>query len=334
MDGRWLALGVVAAISLLAPPLAAAPIEWEAPEGCPGTDAVLAGLRQALGAELVELGAVSRVRAVVVADAAATKPRYRLTLEVVEGERRSTRSFEAEHCDDLARTAALAISLAVHESSTDNESVTGPAAPDIDADAAPSLEQPPPDAGGELEPAASGAPARPLWWSAGANAVLDVGTLPEPAAGIGLEARAGFGSFELDVHALLLPSQRRAVGSDDAVELGLMAAGSRACLRLLDRALLLGGCVGAEAGRFTAEGVGLDPGRQVHDLWLAMGPAALARTQFDGPLQLEFLAEPLLPLARKQYAVDGTDVVHSPSVVNLRLQLGLVIGGANRTSAR
>lgn len=327
MDGRWLVGGVALSVALLLPALAAAaPIEWEAPADCPGTDAVLAGLRQALGAEEIELGAVSRVRGVVVAanGASAARTRYRLTLEVVEHDRRSTRSFEAERCDDLARTAALAISLAVHSGSRESDSATS-APPETATSPQADPPRQPSDAGAGLDPTNGSGSARATWWAAGANAVLDIGALPEAAVGIGLEARAGFGAFDLDLHAVLLPSQRRVVGAGDSVELGLMTAGLRACLRLFDRALWVAGCVGAEAGRFTAEGVGLNPRREVHDPWLAVGPAALVRTAFQGPLQLQFLAEPLVPLARKRYAVDGTDIVHSPSVVDLRVQAGLVL---------
>jgi len=328
MDRRRLGWGIVSASVLSAAPLAAAPIEWDAPDGCPGTDSVLADLRQALGSEGIELGAVSRVRGVVVAERPAPTPRYRLTLEVVAGERRSSRTFEAERCDDLARTAALAISLAVHSSAAESGAAAGMAALDGAALPAPTGAPAPGtdgDSGRDGREGRAGAE-RPVWWSAGVNAVVDFGALPEPAAGVGLAARAGLGAWELAVHALLLPDQQRAVGAGDSVELGLMAAGLRACWHVLDRALVAGACLGAEAGRFTAVGVGLQPGREVHDPWLALGPSLLARTAFEGPLQLEFLAEPLLPLARKQYAVNGTEVVHTPSLVDVRLQLGLVIG--------
>jgi hypothetical protein len=167
---------------------------------------------------------------------------------------------------------------------------------------------------------------RTLSWSGGASAVLDLNALPEPAAGLGVAARAALAPFELDVHGLLLPSQRRVVAAGDSVELGLMAAGLRGCARLLERPLVVGGCLAAEAGRYTASGVGLSRGREVHDLWVAAGPAVLARTAFAGPLQLEVLGEPLLSLARKQYAVNATEVVHTPAVVDVRLQIGLIIG--------
>lgn len=325
---RWLRWRVVSAIVALAPPLAAAPIEWDAPDGCPGLDAVLADVRRALRSDALDLGAVSRVRGVVLAERAALPSRYRLTLEVVAGERRSSRSFEAESCDDLARAAALAISLAVHSGGAESGSASNTAALGAPSLNAPEASEPPlgSDGAPERETSASGEGGAP-WWSAGANAVVDFGALPEAAVGIGLEARAGLGAWELGVHALLLQDQQLAVGGSDSVELGLMAAGLRACRRLLDRALVVGACLGAEVGRLTAVSVELERGREVHDPWLAVGPSVLARTLFDGPLQLELLAEPLLPLARKQYAVNGTDEVHTPSAVDVRVQLGLIIGG-------
>jgi hypothetical protein len=171
-------------------------------------------------------------------------------------------------------------------------------------------------------------------WSGGANAVLDVGALPDPQLGIGALARIRFGSFELDVHGLFLPNQARAVGNDESVELGLMAAGLRTCFRWLERGWVASACLGGEVGRFTARGVNLRPTREALDVWLAVGPAVLARTSFAGPLQLELVAEPLLPLARKQYAVNATEVVHTLPLVDVRFQVGLIIGAAGADGTR
>jgi len=97
---------------------------------------------------------------------------------------------------------------------------------------------------------------------------------------------------------------------------------------VLEQGLVAGACIGGEAGRLSAKGVGLEPQRELTDVWLAVGPALLVRTAFAGPLQLELLAEPLVPLSRKQYAVDATRVVHAPSMIDVRVQVGLLIGGA------
>jgi hypothetical protein len=329
MSGLGIAWAVLALARNLA---AAAPIEWEAPDGCPSTQAVYDELQRALGHEPRELGQLSRVRGTIVPEPTG----YRLTLEVSDSGRRSLRSIHAEHCEDLANAAALAIALAVH---------AGPGA----SDAGPAAEA----AGVSLEPGAAAPPAEPapldrgdrrggsapgelstVSWSAGAHALLDVGALPDPALGLSIVARARLASFELDVHGALLPTQSLPVGDGESIDLGLMAAGLRGCLRVLERSFVAAACFGGEAGRFTARGVGLTPQREASDVWLAVGPALLARTSFVGPLQLEFLAEPLLPLLEKRYAVNEIDVVHTPSVVDVRLQLGLIIiGGAGGDEA-
>jgi hypothetical protein len=341
--GRWRGLGVAGwvvslapallAPALLAPALAAAPpLEWEAPERCPSAQAANEKLREALGHEASELGSVSRVRGVIVAESVG----YRLTLEVVDAGRRSLRSFHAERCEDLAGAAALAIALAVHPAAAANDGATGaPGSAESAVEEVPVAPRAEEMAGdrGDAELTASSGSWTPSW-SAGASGVLDVGALPDPALGVGVEVRAALGRLELDVHGLLLPRQRRPVGDAESVELGLMAAGLRACVRLLEDGLVVGACLGGEAGRFTATGVGLEPGREARDVWLAIGPALFGRTAFAGPLQLELWAEPLLPLARKQYAVNETQLVHSPSVVDLRVQVGLVIGASAQAERR
>jgi hypothetical protein len=327
---RWLGLGVVWGGAVLARTLAAAtPIDWEAPDGCPGVQVVHEELQRALGHELGELGGLSRVRGAIVADSTG----YRLTLEVSDGGRRSSRSIHAERCQDLANAAALAIALAVHARPGASADAPGAEAPGVaeSSAAAPPIERVPSDR--TSADTGAGEPMT-ISWSAGANAVLDVGALPDPQVGVGVLARGRFASLELDVHGLFLPNQAVAVGNGESVELGLMAAGLRACLRWLERGLVASACLGGEVGQFTARGVGLTPTREALDVWLGVGPALLARTSFAGPLQLELLAESVLPLARKQYAVNETDAVHSPSAVDVRFQVGLIIGTASTDGTR
>lgn len=326
MIGRhWLGRALVSAIIALAPRLAVAQVlEWEAPEGCPQVDAVRARLAHALGRSDAALISVSSVRGIVAAEASG----YRLTLELVDAGQRSSRSLRSSDCDDLASAAALAIALAEHAATTPGAGADAAAAPATEpADASVTAPDSGHDRGTAADDAADAAAATPrARWSVGPSAVLDVGALPEPALGLGLVGRVGLPALELDVHGTWLPSQQLGVGTGEAVELGLAAAGLRACLRRSLPALVLGGCVGTEAGLLSATGRGLEPERAVHDLWLAAGPAILARSAFAGPLQLEMIVEPLLPLARKRYAVDESDVVHEPWVVDLRVIATLSIG--------
>jgi hypothetical protein len=81
-------------------------LEWDAPEGCPDRAAVYQRSLDAVGYP-PERGRFDRVRAVV-----AGKPgAWVLTLELAEGEKRSTRSIEAAACTELAGAAAVAIAL-------------------------------------------------------------------------------------------------------------------------------------------------------------------------------------------------------------------------------
>jgi hypothetical protein len=329
---RWLGLECIWGGIVFARTLAAAtPIEWDAPEGCPGTEAVYQELQRALGSERGELGSLSRVRGAIVAEPKG----YLLTLEVSDAGHRSLRSIRAERCEDLANAAALAIALAVHAAPGASDAGPGPETLGIiePSAAGPRTEPVPVGRSSEPDIGKAGVPMTSSW-SGAANAVLDVGALPDPQLGIGAMARGRLASFELDVHGLFLPNQARAVGDGESVELGLMAAGLRACFRWLEQGLVAGACLGGEAGRFTARGVGLTPTREAMDVWLAVGPAVMARTAFAGPLQLELLVEPLMPLARKRYSVNATEVVHAPPAIDLRFQVGLIIAVAGGDGAR
>jgi hypothetical protein len=290
-------------------------IEWEAPVSCPDTQALYARLSTLLDHDLSALGG-ARVRGVVVGEAVG----LRLTLEIVEAGRRSSRVLVADDCNDLFEAAALAIALAVHgEGAAVGPSSTVRAeanAPRGLADAGRRGEQ------AEVQPAMPET-APSLSWSAGAEVVIDFGALPAPAPGLAVDSRLHLGPWALGVHASLLPEQRLLVRGANYVNFGLMAGGFRGCRALLGGASGVDACLGFEAGRFTAFGPELDASRQIDDLWLAPGAAIEVRQSMWGDLQLRVRAESLVPLLRKQYAVNRTDAVHAPSGVDLRLFAGL-----------
>jgi hypothetical protein len=287
-------------------------IEWEAPESCPNTEALYVRLSTLLDYDLSALGS-ARVRGVVVGTGAG----LRLTLEVVDSGRRSSRVLVADDCSDLFEAAALAIALAVHGDSAGAEPLGGVSS---EASAVPAAEQA--EAPRAMPEAAPG-----LSWSAGAEAVIDFGALPALAPGLAIDSRAHWGPWALGLYASLLPEQRRVVGGTNYVDFGLMVAGVRACHALLGGASSLDACLGFEAGRFTAFGPELEASRQIEDPWLAPSGAIEFRQSVWGALRLRVRAESLFPLLRKQYAVDETDAVHSPSGVDLRLFAGLTFAG-------
>jgi hypothetical protein len=292
---------------------ASSTIEWDAPAVCPDTQALHERLSTLLGHDSTELGRVTEVRGVVTRAGL----ELRLTLELSENGRRSSRVFVAQDCADLLEAAALAISLAAHGEPAPLES--GAVAPETEQAAEPTTS---PSMRDELD-----ATAEPdLSASVGAEAVLDFGALPSPAPGVALDARVHFGAWALGVGASFLPRQRLGVGGAEYVEFGLLVAGLHACRALLSGPWGIDACVGFEAGQLSARGPEPAPARQVKDLWLAPAAGVGVSRELLGDLQLRLRAEPVMPLLRKQYAVNETEAVHAPAAIDLRLFVGLAIG--------
>ncbi|HWO10848.1 MAG TPA: hypothetical protein VNN80_15245 [Polyangiaceae bacterium] len=289
-------------------------IEWEAPDGCPGALEVHARLTSVLGGEPESLGKLARVRGSVVRSGAG----YRLVLEALERDRRSSRLFEASSCEDLVETAAIAIALAIAPESApplpngevlETHIVPAPAAAAADEP----VESDPPDN-------AEGASVRGL---ASAGAVVEYGALPGPTPGVAVGGGVRLGALSLGLHGAWLATDTLRVAPGRDVEFDLIYAGMRGCYALPTWGPELGACACFEAGRLRALGLELDQGRAVEDLWLAAGAALEARWALGRALGLELRAEPMLPLNRKEYTINGSDDVHTPSRVSARLYLGL-----------
>jgi len=299
-----------AAAAQTASPASELPIEWQAPESCPDRQALIRRLGALLGEAPRDLGTLSGVRAVV----QETRTGKQLTLEVEESGQHSTREFQARDCVDLVDAAALAIGLALHDGPGRQPAASPPPssadAPAIELDARPPTPEPEP---------------RRLGWSLGAEAALDSGALPELAPGVGAQARLLFGGWSVDAHGLFLPGQRVALGNAEAVAFTLLVGGARACRQLFEGAVLVAACGSLEAGQFRATGANLQPARTLKDLWLAAGGGIEAQARVGGDVWLQLRLEPVVPFARKRYAVDTTQIVHAPAALDLRFYVGLSV---------
>jgi hypothetical protein len=71
----------------------------------------------------------------------------------------------------------------------------------------------------------------------------------------------------------------------------------------------------------------LQPSRTLKDLWLAAGGGVESQARVGGDVWLQLRLEPVVPLGRKRYAVDATQVVHTPAALDLRFYLGLSVTG-------
>jgi hypothetical protein len=319
-----LALGALALLSIAAPRSARADeapatlLDWRAPESCPDARAVYDSLSRVLGHAPTDFGVFSRVSGVIDAQGDG----WLLTIEIVERGQRLTRLISARRCEDLADAAAVAIGLALERQRS--ESTAGIAARSGNS---PSLAPAPP--GGEPSPGVPDASTEPAQdtsgyvFALGADAVIDVNSLPSVAPGLSLHARLSRERLRLALYGTYLPPSELAVREGQAVEFSLLTGGARACYALLPGAVTTAACGSVEAGQYSADGGGLRAARRAANPWVA--PAA--GLELDAPLwstlAAELRADALLPLVRKQYAVNETELVYRPPALALRFYVGL-----------
>lgn len=311
LAAAWLGVGLVLGGTDLAGAGELAPstlIEWEAPPGCPDVGAVYERLSAVLGRAPSDLGVFRRVRGAIVE----APPAWQLTLQMFDGKQNRSRLISAARCADLAEAAAVAIALAL-----DAEAASPAAAPTASVAA--------PDAGApgeqsEPEPAER----RDLHVEAELGGVLDLSSLPGPAAGVTLLGRLRWGATSLALQATLVPSETEAVRSDRFVQFGLMTTGARACQRGFEGVLYGAACLGFEVGQLEAEGSGLIDAQRARDLWLAPSAALELGISLWHSLGLNLRAEALRPLVRRPYVINDSEQVYRTPGVSSRVYLSAV----------
>jgi hypothetical protein len=327
-------VSLLTAAPLLAPATAQAAsalVEWEAPDACPGASAVFERLSASLGYEPQTLGKLTRVRGDVVPSAHG----YRLSLEVSESGRRSSRWLEAPSCEDLVDAAVLAITLALAPENAAQpapplspaegaSSASSASAPRHAGEAHAGIDLPPrQDPGGE----ASAVPVRGV---ASLGVVTELGALPEPALGLSVSAGAHWPAWSAEAYGMLFGSQRLRPRPGQSIDFELSVAGLRGCHRWLASPWAIDSCGGVEAGRWEAFGAALQAARRSRDLWLAPVASLSGSLSLTQTLALELRAEAALPLTRKRYIINENEDVHTPSAVSWRLTAGLSIGTRGR----
>jgi hypothetical protein len=161
--------------------------------------------------------------------------------------------------------------------------------------------------------------------SGAVEGVLDLSALPEPAPGLAITVRGELDRFGLSAYAAWLPAQRLGVRADEFVDFELITGGVRACHDLFEGIVRADACAVVEVGRLAASSANLDSSRDVANLWLATGAAFEVRRRVLRGLEVQLRAEPLVPLLRKQYAVNEGERVHAPAALDARLAVGLGI---------
>jgi hypothetical protein len=299
------------------------PFEWFAPEGCPDRAAVLKGLAQLLDADATSWDRFENVRGRITRSAAA----FELELEFISGRRLERRTFATRDCADLAHAAAVTLALVLDPAWDWTAEPTLPRVPQPSAPQPSALPRPSVSSEVDRGTRARGPrPAARVELQLGAEGVLDTATLGPSAFGLGLSGRARMAQwgtrFGAELFGAWLPPRSIDVRPTEAVELGLMTAGVRACNW---PTFTLGLCAEIEAGRLSASGVGDHAGRQTRDLWVAPGASVVLESRLFDALLLDSRVSLLAPLTRPQYFVNYAESVHEVPAVTVRVAFGVAL---------
>jgi hypothetical protein len=250
------------------------------------------------------------------------------TLELVSIERsrgtRRVRELRGASCSEVTNAGAVALALAIQQAS-DPESEPEPSA---EPETAPVTAVEPRSAA-EREPEADRAieqrPAaerEPVSFGLGAGLLVDSSALPRVAPGAGVELGLRYSGFRFAAVGSWFAPQHAAVDAGRGGDFELLAAGLLVCREAAVGRVTPLGCAGYEIGSLRGEGTGVARSRLGAALWQAarLEAGAMARL---GALGFEGRAGIAVPLERRDFVLDGTDVVHRPGGLSARLYLGL-----------
>jgi hypothetical protein len=166
----------------------------------------------------------------------------------------------------------------------------------------------------------------------GLRAVGDVGSLPGPAAGLGVVLGVQYGRWLLEGGATVwTPRLALAAPADDrGGEIGLYSGDLRGCwdgVRSASGELRLGGCLDGEAGATTGQGtIGLAQRHQTSGLWAAVYAGIMARQVSATGLTPWLSLDVGAPIRRPAFVIDGgsnTVFVFQASGLVGRVAIGL-----------
>jgi hypothetical protein len=317
MRRAWLALMLLAAGAFSQPARAAdARFAWRGPD-C-ASSALL--LERRLG-ELLEPRDRERLAGEVAVTRSAERYGVEVTIEL-DGRPLGTRRFEARSCPGAAETAAVAASLAVYAGEGEPK---GAAESGISPDIWTRSPEPTPDFS-RPRPVPK-MPEPPLLEArAGVLGALEIGALPKPAWGGALELELAVGKrWSFAVLGSATTEQARAVREQQIVYLSALAAAARACVApLLGDRYRLDACAGAQFVQARGRGEGFDVNRTATLGWAA--PLLGVDFSVRAPRFIEWRSELAgsLPLSRRRFLVDGSEVSRAAAVVG-SVRVGAVV---------
>lgn len=297
-----------------------APLSFEAPEGCPGEGFLVTEVERILARPWSQLPSDFAIAVRVVPGQAAG---FVVEVQLAEGRR----SLRDGACRPLVLAAALIIALAIDPdaaliAATTPVEVEVPVPVEV-----PVVVPPPASARDELGSPFDLTP-RPLsvpLLGIGAGVALDVGLLPQPAAGPVLEGVLRIERVDVRLRATYLAPSSALRPDGLGAEVSAWVGAAEGCYRPLDDPRLAI-CAGLHGGALLGRALGdvstVEPGNPAGP-WLAVGAGLwLPWTPWDA-LDLELSIEALASLVRPSFEISGVGTVYTPFPVGGRL--GLVV---------
>jgi hypothetical protein len=262
------AIGVVCPSLLLwTAPCRGAEIRWTAPPDCDLRSQVQLQAGKLLGRPLAEVDTVDFELTLAVHGG-----RWRVDLVSIERARaeRRARVLSGGSCAEAADTAAVAISLAIR--STEAEVSSEPVAEELRPRTSPPTpveEAPSPTAKGDRRQPAPSPPRAEFGAVVSASVLLDVGSLPKPAPGIGVAAAVSWRFLRAAAFGRFFAPEEKEVPRGGGGEFQLILGGVQVCAEQPSGGIRPLGCLGFEVGELSGHGVGVPTEHSGSALWLA-----------------------------------------------------------------
>jgi hypothetical protein len=281
-------------------PFGPAPVElrWQAPAGCPGVEAVRAGIMRGLPSPSPGV-TMAPVAAEVVVTAIDGGP-WRAALALRGADWTATRTLRGPTCAAVADAAELVIDLAVATELQSRE-----AAP-------PRAVRPP-----------APPPSTPV---VGLAALGDAGTLPALAAGAGVVLGWRFARARIDVRGGWFATRAGTVAAapDVGARVGLLSASLRACGLAGDR-VAVGACADAGLDRLSATGFGAITPERKTNLAPFLGGGLEAEWRASRRVVPFLTVEAAIPLVRAQISIEDVGPVHRVPAISFRGAAGVEV---------
>jgi hypothetical protein len=246
-----------------------------------------------------------------------------VTIERATGVRRS-RELRGTSCAEVTNAGAVALALVIQQFSPSEPepppSADPPAAPTPAEDPEPKVEQPQFDRP-RPRPSSSAGQQAPSF-AMGAGLVVDSSVLPAAAPGAGVELSVRYAGWRASAIGTWLAPQHAAVEAERGGEFQLLAVGLLVCREAEVAFLTPLACAGYELGSLQGEGTGVTRSKLGAALWQAARLEAGATAGF-GSWGVEARGGLVVPFERREFVLDGTDLVHRPDGLSARFYLGL-----------